>query len=178
MPEDGSPLRMFLPVHVDDGCAATNSRPLYVWFIQFLNQKFTVNDLGPLWMFLGVSFDYDRNRGILSLSQQPFIEELLSSHDLLNAKPQDVPLKSKSPHDLPVPPNALLHITEANITKAYQSIVSSLLYLASWTHPDIAYAVVALAQWNASPTRSTLLAAKGVLRYLLGTQEVWEWGLH
>ena len=162
---------MLLLIHVDNGCSATNSQPLYVWFIAFLNQHFTVNDLGLLRMFLGISFEYDCSKGVLSLSQQPFIEELLSSNDLLNAKPQDVPLKTKSPNDLNVPANALLRITDANITKAYQSIVGSLLYLASWTRPDIAYAVVALAQWNASPTRSTLLAAKGVLRYLLGTRD-------
>lgn len=122
-------------------------------------------------MFLGISFEYDHDRGVLSLLQQPFIEELLSCNDLLNAKPQDVPLKTKSPHNLPVPPNPLSCITESNITKAYQSIVGSLLYLTSWTHPDIAYTVVALAQWNALPTKSMLLAAKGVLHYLLETRD-------
>lgn len=30
------------------------------------------------------------------MSQQLFIEELLASHDLVNAKSQDVPLKLKS----------------------------------------------------------------------------------
>ena len=44
-----------------------------------------------------------------------------------------MPLKTKSPNDLNVPTNALPCITEANIMKAYQSIVGSLLYLASWT---------------------------------------------
>ena len=171
MPANGSPLHMLLPVHVDDGCSATNSQPLYDWFIQYLNQQFTVNDLGPLCMFLGISFDYDQARGVFTLSQRPFIEELLSSNNLLNVKPQDVPLKSKSPQDTTVPPNALPRIANANLTKAYQSIVGSLLYLASWTRPDIAYTVVALAQWNANPSRSTLLAAKGVLRYLSGTQD-------
>lgn len=171
MPSDGSPLRMLLPIHVDDGCGATNSKELYYYFLEFLNQHFTVKDLGPIRLFLGISVKYDQTTGILSLSQFPFIEELLASHNLLTARAQDVPLKSKSPQDVVAPPNALPGIMETNITKAYQSIVGSLLYLASWTRPDIAYAVVALAQWNSAPTRSTLLAAKGVLRYLLGTAD-------
>lgn len=169
MPSDGSPLRMLLPIHVDDGCSATNSLPLYTYFIKFLNEHFTVNDLGPLRLFLGISFKYDRELGVLSMSQQPFIEELLASHDLVNAWSQDVPLKSKSPNSTVIPPNALPWIPDANITKAYQSIVGSLLYLASWTQPDIVYMVVSLAQWNSAPTRSTLLAAKGVMSFLLGT---------
>ena len=82
----------------------------------------------------------------------------MSPNELLNVKPQDVPLKMKS---LNIPANALPRITDDNITKAYQSIVGSLLYLVSWTCPDIVYAVMALTQWNASPTISTLLTAKG-----------------
>ena len=37
------------------------------------------------------------------------------------------------------------------------------------TRPDIAYAAMALGQYNANPTRAHLLAAKGVLCYLAGT---------
>ncbi len=97
MPSDGSPLRMLLPIHVDDGCSATNSLPLYNYFIDFLNQHFTVNDLGPIHLFLGISIEYDREQGILVMLQAPFIEELLASHDLVNARSQDVPLKSNHP---------------------------------------------------------------------------------
>ena len=169
MPPDGSPLRMLLPIHVDDGCSATNSLLLYHYFIEFLNQHFTVNDLGPIHLFLGISIEYDHECGMLAMSQQPFIEELLASHDLVNTRSQDVPLKSKSPNSMIVPPNALPHITDTNITKAYQSIIGLLLYIASWMRPDITYAVVSLAQWNSALMKSTLLAAKGVLCYLLGT---------
>jgi len=41
--------------------------------------------------------------------------------------------------------------------------------LAAVISPDIAYAAMALGQFNVNPTRAHLLAAKGVLRYLLGT---------
>ena len=44
-----------------------------------------------------------------------------------------------------------------------------MIYLTVCTCPDIAYAAMALGQYNASPTRAHLLAAKGVLRYLAGT---------
>ena len=56
------------------------------------------------------------------------------------------------------------------LTHAFQCIVGSLLYLATWTRPDLSYTVMALAQHNASPTRALLLTAKGVLRYLKGTR--------
>ena len=157
---------------MDDGAAATNSESLYAYFIVFLNQHFQVNDLGPIRLFLGITINYDRQSGMLHMSQGSFVEELLATHNLLSAQHQDVPLhacsfQSDAP---PVPTTALPEYTTAEvITKAYQRIVGSLLYLASWTHPDISYAVVALAQWNSAPSQANLLVAKGVLRYLVGT---------
>ena len=44
MPSDGGPLRMLLPIHVDDGAAATNSLELYTYFISFLNEHFTYHE--------------------------------------------------------------------------------------------------------------------------------------
>ncbi len=102
---------------------------------------------------LGVSFKYNHEQGTLFMSQQPFIEEL--PHDLVNARSQDLPLKLKSPHTTLMPPNVLPKINESNITKVYQSIISLLLYLASWMCLDIAYAVVSLAQWNSALMRGT-----------------------
>ena len=50
--------------------------------------------------------------------------------------------------------------------------MGSLIYLAVCTRPDIAYVAMALGQYNASPTRAHLLAAKGVLRYFAGTADL------
>ena len=115
---------------------------------------------------------YDRELGTLRMSQESFIEDLLATHNLLSTCHQDIPLRTRSFHSDPpsIPSTALPEYTNPDIiTKAYQCIVGSLLYIASWTRPNISYAVVALAQWNSAPTRAMLLAAKGVLRYLGGT---------
>ena len=107
------------------------------------------------------------------MSQESFVEDLLATHNLISAHHQDVPLCTRSfQSDMSsIPSTTLPEYTNPEvITKAYQRIVGSLLYIASWTRLDISYAVVALAQWNSAPTR----AAKGVLQYLVGT---WDWGL-
>ena len=39
MPLDGSPLVLYVPLHVDDGLAITNSLSLYAWFISSLSAR-------------------------------------------------------------------------------------------------------------------------------------------
>ena len=134
-----------------------------------------MNDLGPIRLFLGVTVIYDRERGSLTLSQTPFIDELLDLHNLTNARSQDVPLKSRNFMDSDVPSTALPGYSDQQVlTCAFQCIIGLLLYLATWTRPDLSYTVVALAQCNASPMQAALLAAKGVLQYLKGMKQ---WGL-
>ena len=51
----------------------------------------------------------------------------------------------------------------------YQSVVGGLMYLATCTRPDIAFAVGMLARFSSKPNRSHWVAAKRVLRYLKRT---------
>jgi len=53
--------------------------------------------------------------------------------------------------------------------REYQSLVSSLMYLAVGTQPDIAYSVAVLRKFNAQPTNNLFQAAKHLLRYLKQT---------
>ena len=114
-----------------------------------LSAFLTVNDLGPICLFLGVTVKYDHERGSLSLSQTPFINKLLDLHHLLTAQSQDVPLKSRNFIDSEVPLTALSgYLDQQVLTCAFQQIVGLLLYLATWTKPDLSYTVVTLAQFN------------------------------
>ena len=49
------------------------------------------------------------------------------------------------------------------------SAVGSLMYWATCTHPDIAYAISLLARFNAKLGKKHCLAVKHLLRYLRGT---------
>jgi len=173
MPSNGDDLILMVPVHVDDGLAVTNSIPLYTWFIAELSRELEVVDLGPVSMFLAICIHRDRDRRKIYLSQKSFISDLLDTWNMSNCYPLPVPLRQKL-HELPPPPpNSLPDITnDDNIKLHFQRLVGSLIYLAVCTRPDIAYVAMALGQYNASPTRAHLLAAKGVLRYLAGTADL------
>ena len=173
MPSNGEPLMLLIPVHVDDGLVATNSIPLYHWFIAELCKEIEAVDLGPASLYLGIRIIQDRSRRKLWLSQKAFITDLLASWNLTpsNSHTSAVPLRHKL-HTLPEAPlNSLLDVLDADIKINFQRLVGSLIYLAVCTQPDIAYVAMALGQHNMNPTHAHLLAAKGVLRYLAGSLE-------
>ena len=75
-------------------------------------------------------------------------------------------------HDFPpVPAGSLPDIPDNEVKVHFQRLVGSLLYLTICTCLNISYAAMGLGQFNSNPTHSHLLAAKGVLRYLLGTMD-------
>ena len=173
MPLNGEPLTLLIPVHVDDGLVATNSIPLYNWFVAELCKDIEAVDLGPASLYLGICIIQDRKQCKLWLSQKAFITDLLSSWNLTpsSCHTLSIPLRHKL-HTLPdAPPNSPPDIRDTDIKINYQCLVGSLIYLAVCTCPDIAYVAMALGQYNSNPTHAHLLAAKGVLQYLAGSLE-------
>ncbi len=57
-------------------------------------------------------------------------------------------------------------------TKMYQQLIGSLMYIAGGTRPDIAYAVSACSQFMSNPGPTHIAAAKHILLYLKGTQDI------
>ena len=53
----------------------------------------------------------------------------------------------------------------------YQAAVGSLLYLSTWTRPDILYAVNNVAKFCSKPSMKHWIAVKRILSYLQGTRE-------
>ena len=168
MPSDGSPLVLFVPVHVDDGLGITNSQSLYLWFLKSLSHRLHIVDLGICSKFLNIVIVRNRPARQLWLSSQVYVTELLTDWNMLSCRPASTPLASA-----PLPAtlgNSLPDVSDADLKTKYQRLVGCLIYLAVSTHPDIAFASMWLGQFSAAPTRSHFLAAKHVLRYLAGTR--------
>ena len=104
---------------------------------------------------------------IIKLSQSDLILSLLKDWGLHDSKTSNIPLHHNPSNLPPCSLNACKDIPDNKILLSYQCLVGSLTYLAIC--PDIAYAVMALGQFNASPTRNHLACTKGVLCYLAST---------
>ena len=81
-------------------------------------------------------------------------------------------------NDTKTPLPAGVHLTKSenpsstDLRTEYQQLISTLLYAALGTRPDIAFAVTRLSGFNSDPTEEHLRYAKYVLRYLKGTKSL------
>ena len=78
----------------------------------------------------------------------------------------DKPIASRlTVQDQPEVPNS----TAQELYPVYRGMIGSLLYLASWTRPDMAFAVSELSRFVSNPGKPHLEAAKRVFRYFKKT---------
>jgi hypothetical protein len=166
-PFNGSKAICFLAVHVDDGLGATNSTSFFTHLKGEIAKAFGIKDLGPVKSFIGFQFERDRISRELWIHQENYVNNLLDEYSLHDCNSVSTPLDSNHPFgDI----NSTYPETP-NLVKSYQRLIGSLLFLSICTRPDIAFAVMALSQWNSKPEPRHFASAKRVLRYLKGTKD-------
>ena len=151
---------MYHLVYVDDVILTGSNDTLVSQFVDYLAQRFSLKDLGPLSYSLGVEVVPHR-LGIL-LSQRRYIQDLLKQTNMVNAKPVLTSLPTSSTVI------SLTSGTPLSDPTPYRAAVGSLQYL-SLTHPDISFAVNRMAQFMHQPTSEHWVLVKRILRYLCGT---------
>jgi len=151
--------------HVDDGLAGANNCVFLDQTKSKIVEHFGITDLGPVSKYLGIQFTRNCQMCELWMHQEEYIAYLLQEHGMSQCNPVTLPMDPNFPFGRPTD----LHPHVDDLESEYCKIVSELLYLAMYTRPDIAHAVMRLAQNNALPKPCHYTAAKHVLRYLVGT---------
>jgi transposase InsO family protein len=129
-----------------------------------LEARYQISHLGELKWFLGIHVLRDRQSGKLWLSQQAYIDKLTARFDIeTTGKLPDTPMTEIEL--LPSDGKA----TKAE-TEQYQRKTGSILFAATTTRPDIAFASSRLARYNMNPDKSHHEAADRVLKYLHRTR--------
>ena len=100
-----------------------------------LSSKFDIKDLGKLSYFLGMSIVQEQEGRVTWMGQMAYTQKLLTKTGMNDCKPVKTPVD---------PGQRLVKASEderALDQPLYQSVVGSLMYLATCTRLDIAYAV-------------------------------------
>ena len=147
-------------IFVDDSLNATNDSTLYREFRKKFEKRFKVKSCDHIDLFLGIRVVVDKSKKSISLNQQHYIEACLQKFGLTSCHGVCTPMTERlSVKDQP-------ETVDLKIQALYREMVGSLLYISSWTRPDIAFAVSELSRFVSNPGTKHLTAAKRVFRYL------------
>jgi len=161
--------RMFIAVYVDDTLALYPKELEGEWKKDKarISSRYKIKDIGDCEWILNMSVTRDRTKRTITLSQESYVDLVLSDQPPLSSRPVKTPFLYA---DLSVPPEGKeVRDLDAKEHSIYRSIVGQLLYAANITRIDLSYIVGALARHVTSPCDYHLEAAKRALRYLQGT---------
>ncbi|CAL1357037.1 unnamed protein product [Linum trigynum] len=145
-------------IYVDDVVLTGNDDAFISRVKSFLDDMFSIKDLGPLKYFLGI--EVARSPAGIILSQRKYTLDILHDAGVAGARPSSFPMEQN--HTLTRPGPASDEVVDAS---SYRRLVGRLLYL-TVTRPDITYAVNVLSQFVHAPRPEHVTAAHRVLRYL------------
>jgi transposase InsO family protein len=156
-----------IALYVDDLLIACNDLPALTQLKADLIAQFEMEDLGEAVFILGIEIKRDRAIRTLSIGQSAYISSLLERHGMINCKPVSVPMNRKNSNQLVKSPAGYLATDES--IREYQAIIGGIMFAMLCTRPDIAFAVITLAQFSSNPSPVHVIALNRLLCYLRGT---------
>jgi hypothetical protein len=155
---------LLLAVHVDDMLVATSTTEQREWLVSELGKKVTLKvERQPKWL-LHMRLDYNQEKRVLKIDQEAYLKDVLDKFDQKGRKQSRLPLQ-----DCKYLTKAENSDLSADEIHWYQAVVGSLMYAATHTRPDLAFAVGHLGKFLHAPARQHLEAALRVLYYVRGT---------
>lgn len=117
--------------------------------------------------FLNVGIEGRRNGYVLT--QRGYIQRVLDSHGMDDSKAAATPREPSTYNELTVKKSGTDEENTVMSCIPYRKLIGQLLYLSTFSRPDIAFATAILAHHMSEPRPLHWTAAKRILRYLRGT---------
>ena len=149
---------------MDDLIIAARTLKMTEDVILGLEKLFKLRRIDKIEKFVGLEIIRDRPNRKIFLGQQRYALEVLDRFDMTKCKPVSTPMDANQ---------LRLYHGDGTPTdkREYLKAIGSLLYLATGTRPDLAYAVGLLSRYVAEPNHHHNAGVKRVLRYLKGTMD-------
>ncbi|KAK6163890.1 hypothetical protein DH2020_000754 [Rehmannia glutinosa] len=162
--QDGESILLVL-IYVDDIIVGSTNKELCDKFSNLMQGKFEMSMMGELTFFLGLRVK-QLNDGTF-ICQTKYTRDLMKKFGMEEKSSMNIPMNTSVKMDMDADGKAI------DQTR-YRALIGSLLYLTT-SMPDITFAVGVCARFQSAPKESHMTAAKRILRYLKGCQEVDLW---
>ncbi|KAJ8507855.1 hypothetical protein ONZ45_g9806 [Pleurotus djamor] len=148
-------------VYVDDALFAGSNRELTLKLKREFMKRWECRDLGEAKEFLGIKIH--KNGKKILIDQEAYLQKVIKRFNLTNCR------HAKTPLPMGYKPEPYDRQSTPELRSKFQQVIGSLLYIMLGTRPDIAYAVIKMAQHSANPSKEHLEKAMHILRYLSST---------
>ncbi|KAK6158950.1 hypothetical protein DH2020_006264 [Rehmannia glutinosa] len=162
--QDGESI-LLVQIYVDDIIFGSTNKELCDKFSNLMQGKFEMSMMGELSFFLGHQVKQMKDGTFIS--QTKYTRYLMKKFGMEEKSSVKIPMNTSVKMDMDADGKVF------DQTR-YRALIGSLLYLTA-SMPDITFAVGVCARFQSSPKESHMTAAKRILRYLKGCQEVGLW---
>ena len=162
---------VYLLLYVDDMLLASKDMTIINNIKDQLSSRFEMKDLGAARKILGIEIIRDRAKGTLILSQESYMEKVLKTYSMENAKSVNTPIGAHFKL-MSADPKRVRVDEEYMRSVPYCNAVGSLMYGMIGTRPDLAYPVGLVSRFMSDPVREHWDAVKWILRYVNGTRRM------
>jgi hypothetical protein len=154
----------FLVLYVDDILLIGNDVQMLNSVKEYLNNNFSMKDMGEAAYVLGIKIYRDRSRSLLALSKSTYLDKVLKRFRMENSK------KGIS-----------LSVTQCPATEKdksvmsdipYASAIGSIMYAMLSTRPDVALALSLTSRFQSNPGMSHWSAVKSILKFCKRTKDM------
>ncbi|KAE9268938.1 hypothetical protein PF001_g29444 [Phytophthora fragariae] len=155
-------MTMLVLVYVDDILVATNAEEEKNKLFEDLDKEYGIKDQGLLKHYLGV--EVEQTDECVIIRQRKYAHEIVEKFGYGEAHPVGNPMEVNARFE-PLGENE-----DSDTSFPYREAIGMLMYLATSTRPDLAFALSQLCRFVAKPSHKHVGALKRVLRYLAGTE--------
>ncbi|WVZ14807.1 hypothetical protein V8G54_012373 [Vigna mungo] len=159
---------LYLLLYVDDILIASSDRGMIGETKARLADAFEMKELGEARRILGIDIKRDRSGGNLFLSQECYLQKVISRYRMAESKMASTPVGQ----DLKLTKEQCPKTEEER--KKMESVpfsngIGSIMYGMVYTRPDVAHGVSVLSQFMVNPGPTHWEALKWMLRYIRGS---------
>lgn len=152
--------RIYCLIYVDDAILVGDDPTAICEIKRKFTDEFEMNDVGELKTFLGMRVNFDIELGVLKLSQERYLKNLLDRFGMAECKSIGTPMET----DL-----RLVKEKGGVLNQPYRELIGCLLYITTTCRPDLCAAVNYFSSFQSEPNETHWIHLKRVLRYIRGS---------
>ena len=161
----------FLILYVDDILLIGNDVDFLKSVKDYLNNSFSMKDLGEAAYILGIKIYRDRSRRLIALSQSTYLEKIVKKFNMQDAKKGSLPMLQGKPLSKTQCPTTATERERMNKIP-YASAIGSVMYAMLCTRPDVSHALSLTSRYQSDPGEAHWTAVKNILKYLKRTKDM------